>query len=236
MNKEITIGIVSAYRTQSVDVMLSSLQNQTIISKCKVKFVDGTPNEYNAIKERYKNLTSKYDCEFISNEGGPAKNRQLIIDTVDTDYYILLDDDTIPQTNDTLEKLFDGYKSNKFDVFGGVWDCQKTPPPGREYGQILYYNEEGKLRKNFIRDEGIHQVHIPMATFIAKKDTPIKFDENIQFFGDMLDFGIYCSVNDISIGYDSSIRFNHYNIPSDMNYSSRSINGVQIVKEKWGME
>ena len=236
MSKEITIGIVSAYRTHSVDIILKSLESQTIISKCKVKFVDGTPDEYSAIKSRYKTLTSKYNCEYISNEGGPAKNRQLIIDNLDTEYYILLDDDTIPQTNDTLEKLFIGYQSNKFDVFAGVWDCQKTPPPGREYGQILYYNDEGKMRREMVREDGIHQVHIPMATFISNKDIPIKFDKNIQFFGEMLDFGICCSVNDISIGYDSNIRFNHYNIPSDMNYSSRNINGVAIVKEKWGMK
>jgi hypothetical protein len=236
MSKEITIGIVSAYRTQSVDIMLKAIETQTIISKCKVKFVDGTPDNYETIKNKYKELISKYDCEFISNEGGPSKNRQLIIDTFDTEYCILLDDDTIPQTNDTLEKLLNSYKENQFDVLGGVWDCQKTPPPGREYGQILYYNEDGELRRNFIRDVGIHQVHIPMATFIIKKGTPIKFDTNIQFFGEMLDFGIYCSTNDISVGYDSNIRFNHYNIPDDFNYQSRHINGVKLVKEKWGIK
>ena len=235
MNKKITIGVVSAYRTNSVDIIMKALDIQNIRNDCKVVFVDGTPDNYEKIKNKYKELVSKYDCEFISNEGGPAKNRQLIIDTFDTDYCILLDDDTIPSKPDTLEQLVNEFISNKFDVLSGVWDCQKTPPPGREYGQILYYNEDGKLRRRLMRDNGIHQIHIPMATFIIKKGSKIKFDPTIEFFGEMLDFGIYCSENDISIAYTTNVVFNHYNIPNDVNYPSRNINGVKIVKEKWGI-
>lgn len=235
MNKDVTIGIVSAYRTQSVDLLLSSLDKQTIRDRCKVLFVDGTPDEYGLIKNRYKELVSKYDCEYISNVGGPSKNRQYIIDVFDTQYCIFLDDDTIPHKVNTLEELLNQYNSNKFDVLGGVWNCRKTPPPGREYGQILYFNEDGALRRKMVRDMGIHQVHIPMATFIVQKGTKIKFDTSIEFFGEMLDFGLYCSENDISIGYDSNILFDHYNIPSDTHYSSRNIDGVRLVKEKWGL-
>ena len=233
----IIIGIVSANRPIAIESLLIELKQQTLVSSSiKTIVFNGTSEKNCTVFLKYKKLEKAYpSVEFINKEGGPALGRFLIFEKVRSeDVLILLDDDTFPQTINTLQQLVDILDENDIDILSGVWNCQKQKH--RPYGYIIH-DLLGIYLREPTKVKGRHRVDIPLATMALKGSicSKLEIDKSILFYGDMFDIGVSIKNLGLKCYYDSSVVFEHRNIPNDKDAKvTRYNNQWDYLAKKWG--
>lgn len=211
------VGVASANRPEAIKRLLPSLREQTIYGKgARVVVFNGTKKNNIEVYKEYVDLDkANDDVKFIHQEGGPALGRNLLRGECDDDeVFILLDDDTFPKEKNTLEKLVGLLEKENVDIVSGVWECEKQKY--RPYGEVIEI-AEGVANRKPLREKGVHDIHIPLATLAAKGSNlkKVSFDPKIDFYGDMYDIGMSILKNKLSCRYSSDVVFEHKNIPND---------------------
>lgn len=117
MENKLTIVIKTFNRKNALIRLLKSIENY--YGKLPIIIVDDSKNDYkNDILKRFPNL----DIEYIVTEFdiGLSKGRNILINNVKTDYFLLCDDDFEFDKRTKLEKYLNVCETEKIDILGGV--------------------------------------------------------------------------------------------------------------------
>lgn len=236
----IVIGIASANRPEAIRQLLPELKSQTIFDDYengKIVIFNGTRRKDKVVFDKYIDIQNENkDVHFIHHEGGPALGRNLLRrECEDDDYFVLLDDDTFPKHPNIISDMISFLDVYEVDIVSGVWECEKQKY--RPYGEIIELMGRVVTRKP-LRENGVHSVHIPLATLAAKgKDIrKVSFDPRIEFYGDMFDIGMSIKEKKMNCVYNTDFIFEHKNIPNDENVKFKRSNAQwRYLADKWNV-
>lgn len=115
--KELTIIIKTFERKNALSRLLKSIEKR--YSTIPIIIVDDSKKAYSKyILNKYKDLNIKYIVEDF--DIGLSKGRNILINNVETDYFLLCDDDFEFDERTNLEEAFRLYKLHKADILGGT--------------------------------------------------------------------------------------------------------------------
>ena len=244
MTKDLTIGIPTANRPESLRACLESIK----------KFID-FPIEIIIVDSSNEDLRYKPDNEFDDIKVivpvemlSPSHARKVIAERCKTSLLLFLDDDMTVSEN-AVQTLVDYLKRNDdIDIVGGAVN---------EYGywrEIGFSFQIGEIRgsrvvvKNPIRKEWLDQKSFEafrvdfitqppflMRTEIFKR---VNFDENYLWASEIIDFFFQCYQNGYSSVVIPSAVFNHFptkytNTTYKHDKKSHNREGKDYFYEKW---
>lgn len=198
----LTILIKSFLRKECVDRLINSIRNY--YKNIKIIIVDdsGDPNTYNF---DYDNNIKTYNLEF---DGGLSFGRNFGVSVIETEFFLLLDDDFEFTKNTNLIKFMDIMIESDLDILGAdvIVDDKKL-----EYfynlkleGDSLYYiNEKYEIKDNYQTCDLILNFFIARTNSIKKHKwlDELKLSEHTAFF--------FEHKTKIKVGHTDKISIDH---------------------------
>lgn len=138
MLENITIIIKTFERFESLDYLLSSIVKMNL--PCPVLIADDSKTSYkDDVIKKYGDIIENYiDLPFDS---GASKGRNVLVDHVRTEYFLLAEDDFIFDKRINLEWMLECLMDSDLDLIGGMY--YNRP--------LLIQDENHELLKNLIR-------------------------------------------------------------------------------------
>jgi glycosyltransferase involved in cell wall biosynthesis len=164
--------------------LVSQLANQSLVLGIlfEILVLDDASTDQQFLSENLK-INAIPNCNFITNETnlGRAKNRNKLADLAQYDCFLYLDSDTLPTTDDFVEKYILSLKTSKI-CFGGLAYANQKP------------NKENLLRWKFGRKREAISLHKRLknpyqsaftSNLLIQKSVfnQIKFDQRIVNYG-----------------------------------------------------
>lgn len=239
INNDLTIIIKTFSRKKSLNNLLESLLANNL-NKYKIIILDDSKESYkNYIKNKFKNL----DINYIVTEFdiGLSKGRNILLQNVETPYFLLCDDDYIFDKRCKLEEALNILKENEFDILGGryynnfrinnLYELLSTiKNPKRFYNYILkkevisdyigkFYKKDNDLIlniKNNVEECEVVTTDIVNNFFIANTEKIKNIGgwlEELKM-GEHEEFFYRAKLNNLKVGFYKNLAIGHYPIRS----------------------
>ena len=140
MLENITIIIKTFERYESLDYLLSSIAKMNL--PCPVLIADDSQADYrDKVLKKFGRLVDEYIL--LPFDSGASKGRNVLVDNVQTKYFLLCDDDFIFDKRTNLEFMLQCMENSDIELLGGV--CYNRT--------LLIENKNNELLKNLVKLE-----------------------------------------------------------------------------------
>ena len=227
----VTLLIKSFMRKGCVDKLLSSIRK--FYPTIKVVIVDDSKDPLVFAED--PNLKVFY----LPFDSGLSKGRNYGVEQIDTEYFVLLDDDFLFTEKTDLLKFYQIIENNKdqLDVLGGC--VLENKKPIEYYGKFIFDENSKTIEviKEVDHFENFNKCDLILNFFIAKTskikefkwDNDLKLAEHSAFF--------FENRNNLKVGYTTSVFINHLRLryPDYESYRSRGRHYFKIWLKKKGI-
>lgn len=203
--KNITILITVLLRYKCVNELLESILNQGYNNLNILVVDDSDKSIYNKIK--YKDKFNNFDYYKVKFDSGLSRKRNFGIKKLKTDYFVIMDDDSLFTEDSNLEEYKRIYDKNDYDILGsnyGGYRYVKCCKLGIEGNAIVKYEIDTK-NKESVEADFIQNCIISKKSIFERKDIKwrdeLKIGEHISFSYDMW------LRDDVKLGFTDKIHF-----------------------------